>query len=237
MHYSVAVLVPSEFETLDAARGYVEHALEPFYEGLEIELVTEKGQAGEEDYQYWINPQGKWDWYVIGGRWRGELMVDVDAVLGQDYDMTPPSAFDKFDLTDYEHRADVARKRVIDFQGMVTLGRIKAEEAWDKATEAYAGLTAEEKEQFNPYWTFGLSKNDFDSLTREEFLTKQKFGFSTWAFIDLDGTWHEKETFVYDETKPPADWSQKNPDYYDDLRKAIAKLPDDAWVAVVDIHS
>jgi hypothetical protein len=36
------------------------------------------GETDDEGYPY--NPQGKWDWWVLGGRWRGQLSVaDVSA--------------------------------------------------------------------------------------------------------------------------------------------------------------
>lgn len=29
-------------------------------------------------YGYWYNPQAKWDWYEVGGRWQGSLLVKND---------------------------------------------------------------------------------------------------------------------------------------------------------------
>jgi hypothetical protein len=62
------------------------------------------------------NPKSKWDWYTIGGRWRGAWKLKVGAgaaVLGE------PGSFDNRP----KHDADQARKGDIDFDG------IEAEEA------------------------------------------------------------------------------------------------------------
>jgi len=72
-HYTVTVRLTKA--RLDAHQGEVEDALKeilaPFDENTDnpafLELV--KGEDGEEDYQR--NPNAKWDWYTIGGRWRG----------------------------------------------------------------------------------------------------------------------------------------------------------------------
>jgi hypothetical protein len=44
----------------------------PYWEELDT------GETDDEGYPY--NPQGKWDWWVLGGRWSGQLSVaDVSA--------------------------------------------------------------------------------------------------------------------------------------------------------------
>jgi hypothetical protein len=43
------------------------------------EFVTDWHGYEKEDgvYGYWHNPNAKWDWYVMGGRWRGYFRVKV----------------------------------------------------------------------------------------------------------------------------------------------------------------
>ncbi len=42
-----------------------EEQLAPFNEELQVEKVEEDGD------EYWRNPDAKWDWYQLGGRWTG----------------------------------------------------------------------------------------------------------------------------------------------------------------------
>ena len=46
-----------------------ENDLEYYYEGLEVEPYEEDGQM------ITYNPNSKWDWYSIGGRWDGFLIL------------------------------------------------------------------------------------------------------------------------------------------------------------------
>ena len=62
-------------------------------------------------YGYWQNPNAKWDWYQIGGRWTGyfKLKPEGDGSLGEkSWASAPPKT----------GTADQARKDDIDFEGM-----------------------------------------------------------------------------------------------------------------------
>lgn len=62
MHYSICVIHEDGTDVADA--------LAPFDENLEVEKVVE-----DDGYEYWHNPNGKWDWYQVGGRWCGSLKL------------------------------------------------------------------------------------------------------------------------------------------------------------------
>ena len=49
----------------------IERILNPYYEGLEVEPY--KDEDGEETT---YNPNSKWDWYEIGGRYNNTIIVD-----------------------------------------------------------------------------------------------------------------------------------------------------------------
>lgn len=76
-------------------------------------------------YGYWENPNKKWDWWVIGGRWRGMLRIKegVTPVYGS------PGLFGSNDAD--PHASDVARLRDIDFEGMDMEVDNKVRALWD----------------------------------------------------------------------------------------------------------
>jgi hypothetical protein len=84
MHYSLLVLLPKQPDDAEHLHKMLHELLAPFWEELRIE-------EDEEGYPY--NPQGKWDWWVLGGRWRGQFGVS-DPNLGYQGDAdvfgTPP---------------------------------------------------------------------------------------------------------------------------------------------------
>jgi hypothetical protein len=65
----------------------------------------------KQDYGYWENPNAKWDWWGIGGRYSGLLKVKEGA----------------------SEWVDSALIKDIDFDGMRTLNTAKYEEYWDEA--------------------------------------------------------------------------------------------------------
>lgn len=85
------------------------------------ERDPEKGRFG-----YWENPNAKWDWYSVGGRWTGFFKLKVGAVgaLGRPGLMTPPADDD---------RADELHKGDIDFGSMRSEAAKKAHVEYDFA--------------------------------------------------------------------------------------------------------
>src|SRR5262249_40432480 len=81
-----------------------------------------------------VNPDAKWDWYVVGGRWSGYFKLKAGATGG----LGEPGAF----KNKPEFDADVCRVKDIDWEGMKAVQRKKAEERWTAYQDA---LTAGKK--------------------------------------------------------------------------------------------
>jgi hypothetical protein len=64
-------------------------------------------------YGYWQNPNAKWDWYEIGGRWSGFFKLKKGMIGGQgsQYNFTGQ-------LSESNDRADLCFKRQVDFEFM-----------------------------------------------------------------------------------------------------------------------
>lgn len=85
------------------------------------------------------NPNKKWDWWVVGGRWTGffRRKPGAEASLGRpglqrmnpDYQDPDPNRY-----------ADQLHKRDVDLEGMREEARTKANETYDKFEEATRGL-------------------------------------------------------------------------------------------------
>ena len=82
MHYSICVIHEDGTDVADA--------LAPFDESLEIEKVVE-----DDGYEYWHNPNGKWDWYQVGGRWTGSIKLKDGVEPTPDMYGEPSYLFDK----------------------------------------------------------------------------------------------------------------------------------------------
>ncbi|MBB2169654.1 hypothetical protein HLH36_15075 [Gluconacetobacter aggeris] len=77
-------------------------------------------------YGYFENPNAKWDWYVIGGRWAGELMIHED--VAAEYQLVRQSPRGRILVNE-------ARRRDIDFEEMERQACDAAMSRWQQTRE------------------------------------------------------------------------------------------------------
>jgi len=138
-HFTVVVRVPEALVTELGVEKALAKMLAPyqennlgdcpeefleFHEDRDCEPDKKTGRRG-----YWENPNKRWDWYLIGGRWSGffPLLDPNTATVGE------PGAFDN---KPEPGRGDVCRIGEIDTDAMAKEAREKFE-AWWVAFEAY----------------------------------------------------------------------------------------------------
>jgi hypothetical protein len=180
------------------------------------------------------NPNKKWDWYVVGGRWSGHLLSK-----------------DGYDV-------DQLMKKDLDIEGMRAVAAKNAAETYDKASTLMNG-----KMTWAP-WDMvreELFKNDIDGARKfyNEQLTPLKaddtFGFffdcdeflvGREAYIEAakdkaivlysyvkDGEWHQRgEMGWFGMSHDEVDRRDWNKEFTD----MIMALPDDTLLTVVDCH-
>ncbi len=176
------------------------------------------------------NPNAKWDWYVLGGRWG-----------------------DFFKLKE-GGRSSSARKCDIDFAGMQKESEDAYVARWRKVHECLAGREIPKwnsfKDQFDDidkardaWWSQKIIQ-DFGKLniwddieeydcTEEEYRLRGNLSAIPTFAVVLDGKWYERGEMgwwaaVKDE-KEIEDWSKE----FNDL---VASLPDETLLSVYDCH-
>jgi hypothetical protein len=92
-----------------------------------------------ETYFRFTNPNSKWDWYQLGGRWSDFLKLKHGGV---GYDGEPSLLMKDFRRT--SGRADAALKKHIDIKGMRDEAGKKAGEEYDKAMKIIEGTPENE---------------------------------------------------------------------------------------------
>lgn len=121
----------------------VDHIPDPSPEEL-LEWLPEAwgGEYGMDEqglYQLTTyNPKSKWDWWEVGGRWRGYFKLKAEAMDSAETlaVMGRPGVFDNPPRYD----ADTTLKRYIDIEGMRDDAGQKAGEKWDRAQALIAHL-------------------------------------------------------------------------------------------------
>jgi len=199
------------------------------------------------------NPNRKWDWWVIGGRWSGllKMKVGIKPLRGR------PGAFGNEPEAGH---GDMAMLSEIDIDGMRTAAAERAGELWDKARAAAAdceiplswdkvreaGPTIEEAR--TAYWAQpaivaikSAFPEQFDideeiaalSVSREEACAAAADGALTTYAVVKDGKWYEKGQMGWfgmsHGEMSQSDWNRQT-------AELLAGLAPTTWLTIVDCH-
>lgn len=167
------------------------------------------------------NPKSHWDWYALGGRCMGSLLVKqgTAASVGR------PGTFNN----DPRHvgGVDQAQVKNIDWAEMRSRQRKLAE-------EHHAELVARHAKDPKDFWLFGLTDQQIEMALSdpERFINTNSAPFTCFAVVK-DGEWFERGRMgwwgmVADE-KSDLEWQQK-------LSELLANLDGETLLTVVDCH-
>ena len=204
------------------------------------------------------NPNAKWDWYSLGGRWTGFFKLKKDANLDE-VALGRPGAFNNQPKSGW---VDVARKRDIDFAGMreeyikkelekfdtvkeiigdrevpswEEIAKEHGEDNVDEARKAWwSNPVVEDLQKANLLPWRGEIIEDYCNFDRAAFIEQAgNKAISTFAVLK-DGKWYEKGemgwwTIVTNDGMKEAEW-------YAQFAKLLDETPDDTWLSVYDCH-
>jgi len=212
-----------------------ETKIRDFYKDFDAYATEHCGYRKDEEkgeYGYWENPNAKWDWYALGGRWAGKLRLKPNAKgVHGDNNRNMFKAINGEALEPYKPEwVDQARKGDIDFEEMARAYAKNAEETYDKFLVEYEEAKAKGEEEGNKaggmaYFMYGVHNTSEDRTkfipeSREAYV-KRCTGFSTFAVLK-DGKWYEKGEMGW--------W------WMEEYQKLLADLPDDTLLSVIDCH-
>lgn len=191
------------------------------------------------------NPNAKWDWYKVGGRWSGFLKVKpefIDAnevTIGSPGLMTEPAK---------AGRADQALKKHIDVEGMRAEAVEKAAEyfdhfapafqdaripSWNEIRDAHpviAAMRALQDKDFYLPWS-GDWREHFHDGDRDKFLKDARDNaLATYAVIDHEG-WKQKGEMGWFGMS-----SNENDNWTEQFNLWFDNLPDDTLISIADCH-
>lgn len=264
---------PPEFmEFNDAAKDewylnyWEEHKEDSEYSSLEEFLI--EGEGFEQDPEtgkigYWENPNAKWDWYQVGGRWTGQLLLKEEAVVAKTGVRGQPSLlavhYHPDSVNTDPHMADAAQFKDVDWKAMnksvkeevrkfvEQVQQIRAHQATgadnlpDGTHPLFGPWQAMVElgivERTDPEGDWSLQKFHIKNLTFEEAMERYAsyWKWRTWAVIDEEGRWHEKATMGW--------WGMHDGDPDDVMtwcnffwHDFIEGTDPETWVVVVDCH-
>lgn len=199
------------------------------------------------------NPNSKWDWYQLGGRWCGFLKLKnksskVAATIGE------PGVGDNEPIYD----ADIALKKDIDFEYMRNESAEKAAKDYDEVMEIFKGLPenktwdeiralydnidkAREEYWKQPRcaawknankWDFYDSPDDY-LISREQYIQNARNRAAVTFALVKDGVWYEKGEMGWfgmsSNEMTQEEWNEK-------FNAFLDSIPDDTVISIFDCH-
>ncbi len=177
------------------------------YYGYDIIKIVD----GEKRYGHMINPDGKWDWYVMGGRWSGFFKVKDNSIIGNPIYKMGEKSWTNENIETKVGYVDQLKFGQIDWEGMKKDRHEIAVKDWEESKD-YDG---------NKYIEYGIGKN----LTKEDYI-KERTSIFTYAVLK-DGEWYEKD---WGDKEVEEKWEKR----FNDLIKDIS---DDTLITLVDYHN
>lgn len=233
--------VPKEFEDRDAEIrcDYIHLVTTNLKPSLE-DYARDHGYVLHEGrYGYWYNPNAKWDWFTIGGRWRGMLEVKLD---------TPLSDIVR-EGREYKHtEADGTRLKYIDHESMYKRLLKEANEfcdSWASLMFGKGNIAGVEVQTLHQAISLGLATPNegipegkyrrcggdyykLSDVTKQDVIDKavQAGRFATAAYVQ-DGNWVESDASLLKQAS--ADWPTQQHEWMNNGNQ-------DDWVVIVDVH-
>jgi hypothetical protein len=206
-------------------------------------------------YGYWSNPNRKWDWYELGGRWTGffKAKPGVIGTTGRPGLMTPDAESGWYDQLTKEEidfdfmRADAEKKAAEQFDKvMEVIGDRKKPTTWKSLLKKYGMKRIEEarkeynenpvikdlqKAQLMPF--MDDLKTTYAGFNRKKYIQQRSDeSFQTFAVV-YNGKWYERGEMGWwgcvSNEKPKSDWNKE-------FTKLLSELPDDTLLSVYDCH-
>ena len=167
---------------------------------------------------YYSNPNAQWDWYVVGGRWRGFFIHKKNPQYPDDIVLkSNASLFSSDELKCHKRACDIIRKCDIDIETMQRIAVERAEESWKLAR-------GNKQQQFIHGVEEGIT-------LREHLEGVRKGALVPFAMIDMDGNWHEKGNMGWFgiSTNEKDDWNSIFMEYFN-------SVPEETLLTLVDCH-
>jgi len=167
---------PESWAYKELAKGKLEYLNSPYKEFVKGFHGEDSQLDSEGNLLTTYNPDSKWDWFVIGGRWKGLLFVK------------------------HGENATVSQSRIkrVDWKKMNKVTK-KTKDYWNREWEIGvegSSLTKSEAEKHE--YPFLFKKEYYlEHYQNKEMFIKRKIEFGTYAVVTPDGKWHEKGSMGY----------------------------------------
>ena len=204
-------VLPWNAKNVDDDKELVEVSFKELFE--DFKEFAKEWYNSEGEHGYYHNPNAKWDWYEIGGRWKDSLLVkeNVENVSKGD----PGLGYKELEAPEEYKWVDQALVKDVEWDKMKEYSKKRSEELWEEAQEV-----DEDARSFK----YGITED----MTKEEYVNDYN-DFTTFAI--LDEGWKEKGNMMM--FGMVANEDESWPEQY---QKYLDELDDEEIITFVDCH-
>lgn len=213
---------------------------------------------------YWENPNAKWDWYSLGGRWNGffRLKPGRDGQVGEASFMHPSGVINAEPLAAGPNTVDSAKVGDIDFEAITREAEKEAGDSYDNIQSLFGG----EIPKLEFLWKDLIARDDIDWDEKRRLYSEQpgvvkadKVSQDNKIFFEMDNFQCSREEYVSNAGRKAfttfavlkdGQWyergemgwwacvsNEKDRDAWsEEFNKLLRGLPDDTLVSVYDCH-
>jgi hypothetical protein len=195
-----------------------------YFENEEAAKVA-VGDSFDPENGYWENPNRKWDWYSLGGRWAGFFKMKQNSVGIQGHHRAKDFAAISGTVVDDlpETVADQCLKSDIDFESMRNEAGLAAQNKYDLAMSFLADLPVQER------WESVCSRIEDRNAARDFFWSQPRC--ATWKAEEQKNFRNDKWPFGW--STSPDDFLISREDYIENARNSAitthAIIKDGKW--------
>jgi hypothetical protein len=220
-HFTVAVFSKSVDDVDNLLVKFEEELDLEFEEDEEYEKDKKTGKCG-----FWYNPNAKWDWYQIGGRWSGSIKLKNGHCgnLGE-----KSWANERVEIP--ENMTDQALVKDCDFS-MNQEEYNKAIRFWEVVIDHSELKNGESNDDFTTFYRESYYTNKYK--TKEDY-AKHCASFTTFAFVTDNGEWNEEGSMGWFGCSDTTNESLKS---YQSTFEEYLKYAEqnDLYITIVDCH-
>lgn len=185
------------------------------------------------DYGYWENPNAKWDWYQIGGRYAGCIKVNKKTAVDYGFGEKSWGWGNENPYTEDGDIISVDSARVKDIIQRETYNVERLKRRWELVVEGQQPKNEEEEKTVR----FEMYKPEYylDTYGTKEKYIDVEGQFTTYAVLTKDGKWHESGKMGWFAiSSATADEQLKFKEGYKQF--VFDNAEDDDYMTLVDCH-
>jgi len=203
-----------------------------FEDYLEIHCGYKKDKKTGK-YGYWENPNAKWDWYTLGGRWLGNLLIKKEVFVEDEAGLGTPGTFgnDVANTPNGYTWVDICKINLVEWDKMKEVAEFELLQNEGVDGDIWEILINEQHPKRNSYYKASYYKEKYKN---KENYVRSQVSFGTYAVITPDGKWNAPGDMGWFGCSSASGEEEK--EFHDRFHENFIEPFNNKYIAIMDCH-